>query len=167
MADYTGDNLRRLMAAHGWTTDQVASQTGLDRRTIKAILDGRHKSHPRTIKRLADGLEVAVDEFFVDPSQLLYRQFDRRTNPAVDDLLAGRPELFADWTSADFEELHSRVGTGGPLTVEGVREAVSRMNLDRETREKVSVLLESSQAEAFRGIVDVLYAYLDPRVRLG
>jgi transcriptional regulator with XRE-family HTH domain len=158
MADYTGDNLRRLMAAHGWTADQVAAHTGLDRRTVTAILDGRHKSHPRTIKRLADGLGVASDEFFVDPSQLLYRQFDRRTNPAVDELLASRPALFADWTSADFEELHSRVGTGGPLTVDGVREAVSRMNLHREVHEKVSVLLESSQAEALRGIVDVLYA---------
>ena len=158
MADYTGNNLRRLMAVHGWTTDQVAAQTGLDRRTIKAILDGRHKSHPRTIKRLADGLGVAVDEFFVDPSQLLYRQFDRGTNPAVDELLASRPELFADWTSADFEELHSRVGTGGPLTVEGVREAATRMNLHRETHEKMAVLLESSQADVVRGIVDLLYA---------
>jgi transcriptional regulator with XRE-family HTH domain len=158
MADFSGDNLRRLMAAHGWTTDQVAAETGLDRRTIKAILDGRHKSHPRTIKRLADGLGVTVDEFFVEPSQLLYRQFDRRTNPAVDELLASRPGLFADWTSADFEELHSRVGTGGPLTVEGVQEAVRRMNLHREIHEKLAVLLESSQADVVRGIVDLLYA---------
>jgi transcriptional regulator with XRE-family HTH domain len=158
MTDYAGDNLRRLMACHGWTTDQVAEQTGLDRRTITAILDGRHKSHPRTIKRLADGLRVAVDEFFVDPSQLLYRQFDSRTNPVVDELLAGRPELFADWTSADFEELHSRVGTGGPLTVEGVREAVGRMNRRREMYEKLAVLLETSQADVVCGILDLLYA---------
>jgi transcriptional regulator with XRE-family HTH domain len=158
MAEYTGDNLRRLMAAHGWATNQVAAQTGLDRRTIKAILDGRHKAHPRTIKRLAEGLAVAVDEFFVDPSQLLYRQFDRSTNPVVDEVLARQPELFAGWTRADFEELHSRVGTGGPLTAEGVRHAASRMNLHRETHEKLAVLLESSQADVVRGILDLLYA---------
>jgi transcriptional regulator with XRE-family HTH domain len=145
------------MAVHGWTTDQVSLHAGLDRRTVKAILEGRHKSHPRTIKRLADGLGVAVDEFFVEPSQLLYRQFDRRTNPAVDELLASRPELFTDWSSADFDELHSRMGAGGPLTVEGVQEAVNRVNIRHEVYEKVAVLLETDQAAVFRGIVDVLY----------
>ena len=32
------------------------------------------------------------------------------------------------------------------------------MNLHREVHEKVAVLLESSQADVVRGIVDVLYA---------
>ena len=160
MADYTGANLRRLMAAHGWTTDQAARHAGLDRRTIKAILEGRHKSHPRTIKRLADGLGVAVNEFFVDPSQLLYRQFDRRTNPAVDELLASRPDLFTDWTSADFDELHSRMGAGGPLTVEGVQEAVQRMNGHRQAHEMLSVILETSEADVILGIIALVYEHV-------
>ena len=158
MAEYVGDNLRRLMAAHGWTANHVATATGVDRRTIKAILDGRHKSHPRTIKRLAEGLAVGVDEFFVAPSQLLYRQFDRATNPAVDELLARQPALFTGWTSADFEELHSRVGTGGPLTIEGVCRAATEMNLNREAHEQLAVLLETGQAKVVRGILSLLYS---------
>ena len=157
MADHTGENLRRLVATLGLTVDQVAVKTQLDRRTIKAMIDARHKPQPRTIKRLADGLGVSVDEFFLDPAQLLYRRFDRQTNPVVDEVLERHPRLFADWTAADFEELHSRFGAGGPLTAEGTVETVRRMNAHRAVHEKLAVLLESSQADVIRGIVELLY----------
>jgi transcriptional regulator with XRE-family HTH domain len=157
MANLVGGNLRRLMAGHGLTVDQVAANTGLDRRTLQGILGGGHRPHSRTIQRLAAGLGVSVDEFFVDSPQLLYRQFDHQTNPLVNEVLEAQSKLFADWTPDDFAELHSRVGTGGPMTGEGVLAAVRTMNLNRATHEKLSVLLESSQADVIRGIVELMY----------
>ena len=147
MANFTGDNLRRLMARLALTIEQVVEKSGLDKRTIKGILDGTNKPQPRTIGRLAEGLEVAADEFFVDPAQLLYRQFDRQTNPVVQEVIDAHPNLFAGWTVADFDELHSRFGAGGPLTAEGTLTAVSDMNRRRELHEKLDLLLESSHAE--------------------
>jgi len=67
-------------------------------------------------------------------------------------------ELFTHWTVADFDELHSRVGTGGALTFEGTLAAIHQMNRKRELHEKLDLLLESSQAEVVRSIMDVLYA---------
>jgi len=157
MADYTGENLRRIMAREGLSISQALERTGLDRRTLKGILDGTSRAHSRTLHRLAEGLGVPVDEFFVEPSQLVYRCFDRQTNPVVAEVVEDHGELFAGWTDADFDELHSRQGTGGPLTTEGTLAVVQQMNRNRQLHEKLAVLLETSQAELIGSVVEALY----------
>jgi len=152
------ENLWRLMADQCLTTEQLAERSGVDKRTIKGILDRTKKPQPRTIGRLAQGLGVATDALFVEPAQRTYRgQFDHDTNPVVDEVIQTHPHVFADWTGSDYDELHSRMGTGGPLTAEGALEAARRMNAKRALHEKLSVLLESSQADVIAGIVDVIY----------
>ena len=157
MLDHTRENLLRLMAAGGLSVRRVAEQTGLDERTIRGILRGGNRPHARTLHRLAEGLDVRIEEFFVDPAQLLYRRFDRQTNPLVAEVVETRGELFDGWTEADFEELHSRVGAGGALTIEGALTAVGQMNQKHELHEKLDLLLESSHAQVTAGILDVLY----------
>lgn len=150
-------NLRRLIACQGLTSGQLAAKTGLDRRTIRAVLSGSGKPHPRTIHRLAEGLGVSCDEFYLAPSQLAYRQFDRQTNPVAEEVIEEHPELFDDWTVADFDELHSRFGAGGALTHEGVLAAAKAMNERRIIHEKLAVVLESSHSELARSMIELLY----------
>ena len=157
MSNHAKDNLQRLVAAAGMSIHQVASLTGLDQRTIRGILNGVKKPHARTLHRLAAGLGVSMDEFFIDPARLLYRCFDRLTNPMVEEVLADHSELFDGWTQADFDELNSRVGMGGPLTKEGALSAVRLMNRKRELHGKLDLLMESSHAEVDADILDVLY----------
>jgi transcriptional regulator with XRE-family HTH domain len=157
MSIHARENLLRLMAAQGLTLTRVAEQTGLHIRTVRGVLRGDKKPHARTLHRLAEGLDVDVDELFVEPSQLLYRHFDRQTNPLVADVIEDHKELFHGWSETDFDELHSRVGAGGALTVEGAIAAVRKMNQKRELHEKLDLLLESSQAEIAAGILNVLY----------
>ncbi len=150
-------NLRRLMARSGMTLEKVVDATGLNERTVKAILSGKNKPHARTLHRLATGLGVSTDELFQNPSLLTHRLFDRRTNPEVQDIVSSRPELFEGWTEADFEELYSRFGTGGALTAASTAEIVMAMNQQRDVHQKVALLLESSQAELLSGFVNLLY----------
>jgi transcriptional regulator with XRE-family HTH domain len=157
MADYAS-NLRRLMARFGLTLQQVIDQSGLDERTVKGILAGTKKPHPRTLHRLAAGLGVVADELFQDPARLAHRLFDRATNPVVDEVIAAHGELFDNWTEADFDELYSRFGAGGGLTAAGALEAVSAMNRKRVVHDKVALLLESGEAELLTGVVDLLYS---------
>ena len=157
MSDYAGENLSRLIAAGGLSVRQVAAKTGLDQRTIRGILKGTNKPHARTLHRLAEGLGVPVDEFFVDPSQLLYRHFDRQTNPLIEEVMETHRELFSGWTEADFDELHSRVGAGGALTFGGALQAVRHMNRKRELHDKLDLLLESSQATLVGGMIELAY----------
>lgn len=163
MADLTSNNLRRIMARLGLSVGQVVRQTGLDRRTIKGILDGANKPHAQTLHRLAEGLGISADELFIEPSQLAYRCFDRRTNPAVAEAIEDHPELFAGWTEADFDELHSRQGTGGPLTAEGALAVVHQMNRKRRLHEKLALLLETSQADLVSEVLEALFASIVSR----
>ena len=158
MSDYAAENLRRLMADRGLSIRGLARRTGLDQRTIRGILSGSNTPHTRTLHRLAEGLGVAAGEFFLDPLHLLYRRFDRRTNPVVEEVIQAHQKLFSGWTEADLDELHSRVGTGGALTFDGTLAAVRQMNHKRELHDKLDLLLESSQAEVIRGIMEVLYS---------
>lgn len=157
MTDFAGSNLRRLMAQFGLTTQEVVGRTMLDRRTIMGILDGGNKPQPRTINRLAAGLGVSANEFFIDPAQLLYRHFDLQTNPAVGQIVEDHPELFAGWTAPDFDELNSRFGTGGPMTADGARRTVQSMNQKRALHKKLSLLLETGHAELIGSILELLY----------
>lgn len=157
MWGYAGENLRRLMALRGLSIRQLAEKTGLDERTILGVLSGANKPQARTLHRLAEGLGTSVDEFFLDPAQLLYRRFDRQTNPLVEEVMETHRELFAGWTEADFDELHSRVGAGGALTFEGALAAVHAMNRRRQLHEKLDLLLESSQAKLISGVIDLAY----------
>ncbi len=157
MTDYTQENLLRLMAAAGLSVEQVTEKTGVDKRTIRAILNASHRPHPRTLHRLAEGLGVSIDEFFVDPSRLLYRRFDRQTNPVIAEVVESHGELFAQWTEADFDELHSRVASGGPLLADGALAAVQAMNRKRALMEKLAVLLETGYAELIAGIIELFY----------
>jgi len=157
MTQHVPENLRRLIAQLGWTIEQVAEKSGLDQRTIRGILEGTNRPQARTLHRLARGLGVPSNELFLDPARLLYRHFDRQTNPVIAEVVEDHPELFAGWTEADFDELHSRVGTGGPLTAEGAATTVIAMNRNRGLHEKLALLLESSQAELIRSILEVMY----------
>ena len=157
MADYTKANLRRIMSNQGLSHRDVVQRTGLDRRTIRGLLDGTNKPHPQTIHRLAEGLGVAADEFFVRPAQLIYRHFDRHADAMVDEAVQNNPSLFDDWTEADFNELHNSYAVRGDQTSEGILAIVREMNCRRDLRKKLTALLESSQAEAVSTFLEVMY----------
>jgi transcriptional regulator with XRE-family HTH domain len=146
------------MARNGLTTQQVAEASGLNLRTVLAILNGESpRPQAKTLHRLAQGLGVDVDELFQNAATLAFRSFDRATNPVVAETIASHPDLYAGWTSADFDELYSRFGTGGSLTIEGTLAATRAMNTKRAVLDKVALLLESNEAALLQGIVDLLY----------
>ena len=157
MQNHVGANLMRLMAAANLSIYQVAEQTNLDLRTIRSILNGRNRPQTRSLHRLAAGLGVSVDELFVDPARLLHRCFDRQTNPVVDEVVQQHGHLFDHWTEADFDELHSRMGTGGALTREGTLAVVEAMNRKRELHDQLDLLLETGHAEIIAAIITAMY----------
>ena len=154
---HIADNLRRLMTRRGISLDALAQTSGVDRRTIAAVLRGNKRPHSHTVYRLAQGLAVPADEFFQDPSLLVHRAFDRQTNPLVDEVVAERPDVFASWSEADFDDLYSRFGTGGALTREGALAAAERINRVRALQEKVALVLETHEAELLEQFVELLY----------
>jgi transcriptional regulator with XRE-family HTH domain len=150
-------NLRRLMARDGVSFDDLVRRSGVDARTVSGLLNGRQQPQSRTLHRLAAALGVPADEFFQDTARLAHRLFDRQTNPLVDEVIAERPELFHDWSEADFDDLYSRFGTGGALTRQGAAIAAEQINRTREIQTKVAVLLETHEGELLAEFVELLY----------
>lgn len=137
---------------------ELARASQVDERTIRSLLAGRNpKPHARTLSRLAAGLGVDADEFFRNPALDARRDFDRRTNPLVDEVIDEHPRLFVDWSEAEIEELYSHFGEGGALTKEGTLATVAAINRKREVQRKVALLLETGEADVLIGIVDLLY----------
>ncbi len=157
MSSHLGRNLEQLMGAAGLSVRGLSQRSGLGERTIRAALGGTNKPQLRTIQRLAEGLDVTVADLLHNSSETNRQDFDRRTNPALEDVLQSEPKLFLGWTEADFGELHSRVGAGGALTEEGTIATARQMNHQRQIREKLDLLLESSHAELIGRIIDLLH----------
>jgi len=154
-------NVRRLMARDGLTFTDVVEMTGLDERTIRGLVRGASNPHARTLHKFACGLGVSIDELF-QPAELLGRQaFDRATNPAVESVIRcvveARATLFDAWSPADFDELYSQFGAGGPLNDEGVVAAAEAINAKRALLRQVCVILESGESELLADFVKLLY----------
>lgn len=150
-------NLRRLMARGGLTFDDVVKATELDERTLRGVVRGTTKPHARTLFKLAHGLGVEMDELFRQANRYSPRQFDRATNSLVKSVATQHADTFANWSDADFDELYSRFGVGGPLTEDGVLAAAQSMNAKREINQQVSIILESGEAKLLAEFVDLLY----------
>jgi transcriptional regulator with XRE-family HTH domain len=156
LPDYAA-NLRRLMAREGLTLAELLRRSRLNHRTVKCILTGRTRPQPRTLHRLAATLNVPVEELFQDPALLRHRLFDRQTNPVVEEVVSGEPQLFHGWTQVEFDELYSRFGAGGALTAEGTKETAKHMNRRRELLGKAALLLETNEGELLEGMIEMLY----------
>lgn len=156
-AEIVAHNVRRLMARYGLTHAEVIDATGLDERTLRAVLRGTKKPHARTLHRLATGLGVEADELFCTRNFVSAMAFDRRTNFVAEEVIAQRPELFADWTEGDFAELFGRFGVGGPLTAEGTVATAEELNRNREVLSQARVILETADRELLSEFVGMLY----------
>jgi transcriptional regulator with XRE-family HTH domain len=152
-----GLNLRRLMARHGLTFEEVVRATGLDERTVRGLARGTNNPHARTLTKLAGGLGIDVDELFHQPGQTARQRFDRATNTLVDSVVAAHADIFNRWSDADFDELYSRFGTGGQLTEAGVLAAAEAMNARRELWRQISIILETGEAALLAEFIQLLY----------
>jgi transcriptional regulator with XRE-family HTH domain len=150
-------NVRRHMARAGLTFEEVVTATELDERTVRGIVRGTKNPHAKTLHKLAGGLGVPIDDLFRPPSQHVAKKFDRATNSRVGSFIADHPQMFCDWSEADFDELYSRFGTGGELTESGIAAAAEATNVKRDMWRQVSVVLESGEAKLLAEFVELLY----------
>jgi len=89
-------------------------------------------------------------------------RFDRATNPAVEAVAASDPQLFSGWSTGDWEELYSTFATGGALNEEGVRQLASQINRQRETVQRLRIVLHTHLADVATGMVDTLFRLVCP-----
>jgi transcriptional regulator with XRE-family HTH domain len=156
-------NLRHHMAREGLTFEDIVTATELDERTVRGLVRGNKNPHARTLHKLARGLGLEMSELFRTPACHASRQLDRAANLLVQSFVAEHPRIFERWSPADFDELYSRFGTGGPLTEAGIATAAQAMNAKRDVQRQVNIILESGEAELLSEFVDMLYRRITAR----
>ena len=160
--NHLAHNIRRLMAKFGMRYDDLVECSGVAEKTLQALLRGERTPQPRTIQKLADAFGVSTDELFYETSWL-ETLFDEATNPCVREAIECQPDRFRGWSPADFDELHSRFGVGGELTVEGALKVAEQMNRRREAIDHARLVLETSQGELLAQIIETFYAQVAVR----
>ncbi len=83
--------------------------------------------------------------------------FDRQSNWAIQEVCQNRPELFADWSDEQWDELFSTFGVGGELNETGVLKQAEAINAKQETIYQLQVVLETHLADAARNVIRSLY----------
>jgi transcriptional regulator with XRE-family HTH domain len=179
-----GGPLFRLRLERGWNLDRLARKAGLSRTTVYGLECGAI-ARPRasTLRRLAEalglpaadlGAMLAAEAAPRDAPRLgdgggpsagasasgpreLSTDFDRRTNPRVDEVVRHDPTLFAGWSREDWDQLYSTFGVGGSLSDEGVVAQAERINRQRELTFKLQLLLQTHLAGAAEEFVNRLY----------
>lgn len=172
---------RRLWAcclARGWDAAELARHSGVSRTTLYHLQAARI-ARPRisTLSRLAAAFGLTLEQFLqghnsrpssprdVRPEEHS-RSFDRRTNTAIHAVSRDRPELFADWNDAEWDELYSTFGTGGELSAEGVVLEAEKINARRESLHKLAVVMDTHLHDVARHMVESLYRMVVPESNL-
>ena len=64
------ENIRRMRREKGLSQQELAELAGVGQDSISAIETGKHEPHPRTLRKLAQALDVEVADFFKEPVPL-------------------------------------------------------------------------------------------------
>ena len=164
--DRLSRNLAELLRRDGITPAALAARSGIDEAIVRALVRGEiARPSLTTLDPLAAALDVDVAELLADgprgerrpERQGESRAFDRRTNPVVAEVAAAHPQLFAGWSPADYDDLYSRFGVGGPLSFAGALECAAAINDRRTLTAKVALLLETEHGPTLTATVDRLY----------
>jgi transcriptional regulator with XRE-family HTH domain len=62
------ESVRRMRREKGLSQQELAVLAGVGQDSISAIETGKHEPHPRTLRKLANALDVEVADFFREPA---------------------------------------------------------------------------------------------------
>lgn len=173
--------ITRLVEERGWNQEDFARHAGLNRHTVRQILqpDGSRKLRNATVAACARALGLTVSELRHAPLERLLQNPDRTASAASDGTVrqrlyeeATQPELMA-WlernpqraqqlTPTDVDELLSLQGTGGPLTSVGVEHYVKQIERKRRLIEQIHAIAGTEYLDILEKMVELMYEKVRP-----
>jgi len=171
--------IARLVQERGWNMEEFARLAGLNRLTVRDILQqGHRRLRNATVSACARALGLTVGELHDLPIEILVTRIHNPSVPTTDDALrrlyeqATQPELRA-WlernperagrlTPAELDELLSLQGTGGPMTAFGVEHFVDLIERKRKLKEKVDAIAGTEYLDLLEQMVTLMYEKVRP-----
>jgi transcriptional regulator with XRE-family HTH domain len=172
--------IARLVEERGWNQEDFVRNTGLNRQTVRQILnqnDGRRLRNG-TISRCAKALGLSVNELRNAPLERLILRttamsdkgcehsarhlYELATQPELQAWLERNPERAGQLSKEAIEELLSLQGTGGPLTAIGVQHFVELIERKQKLIEKIHAIAGTEYLDLLEQIVTLLYEKVQP-----
>lgn len=172
--------IARLIEERGWNQEDFARNAGLNRQTVRQILnpDSNRRLRNATISACAQALGLSVSEMRNLPlERLLPRMHPRRpaesdetvrrlyeeaTQPQLLAWIERNPDRAGQLTSAEIDELLSLQGTGGPLSVIGVEHFVDLIERQRRLIQRVHAIAGTEYLDLLEQFVSLLYEKVQP-----
>src|SRR5438132_854235 len=169
--------IARLVEERGWNQEDFARIAGLNRQTVRQILQQTNDRRLRnaTVSACARALGLSVSELRTVPLERLLprmndqkpveasrkRLFEEATQPELLAWLERNPERAARLGAAEIEELLSLQGTGGPLTSFGVQHFVEQI----ERRHRLVQQVEAIAGTEYLGLLEQFVGLLFEKVQ--
>jgi transcriptional regulator with XRE-family HTH domain len=172
--------IARLIEERGWNQEEFARISGLNRLTIRQILQphGERRLRNATVGACAKALGLSVNELRTkpladllprmsgsipsdDPSNKI-RLYELATQPELVGWLQRNPDRAAHLTEDDIDELLSLQGTGGPLTAFGAEHFVDLIERKKRLIGKVQAIAGTEYVGLLEQMVNLMYDKIRP-----
>ncbi len=172
--------IARLVEERGWNQEDFARNAGLNRQTVRQILqpDGPRRLRNATIRACAQALGLLVNELRTLPLErllprmhsappqpgieVLRRFYEQATQPGLASWIERNPERASQLTPEEMDELLSLQGTGGPLTAFGVERWVECLQRKRRLVDQVHAIAGTEYLDLLEQLVGLIYEKVQP-----
>jgi transcriptional regulator with XRE-family HTH domain len=172
--------IARLVEERGWNQEDFARIAGLNRQTVRQILqlNGERRLRNATVGACATALGLTVSELRGMPLERLLakmhgqrtgqdqetrnRLYEQATQPELRAWIERNPERAAKLSDAEMDELLSLQGTGGPLTSIGVEHYVEQIQRRRRLLERVETIAGTEYVDLLEQLVGLIYEKIQP-----
>lgn len=172
--------IARLVQERGWNQEDFARNAGLNRQTIRQILNlnGPRRLRNATVGACARALGLSVSELRDQPLERLLsrmatpaapadaqpqrRLYEEATQPELMAWLERNPERAGALGPDEIDELLSLQGTGGPLTEFGVEHFVDLLERRRRLKQQVDAVACTEYLDVLEQLVELMYDKVRP-----
>lgn len=171
--------IARLVQERGWNQEDFARNAGLNRQTVREILQpsGDRRLRNATISACARALGLSVCDLYTLPlEQLLLRArsrdelgaeesrrlYERATQPELVAWIERNPGRAGQLSAAEIDELLSLQGTGGHLTAFGVERYVEYLERRRRLQQQIDVVAGTEYLDVLEKVVALMYEKVQP-----
>ena len=172
--------IARLIEERGWNQEDFARNAGLNRQTVRQILnpDSNRRLRNATVSACAQALGLSVSELRNMPLERLLPRMHTRRPAESDDVLrrlyeeATQPQFLA-WiernserarllAGPEIDELLSLQGTGGPLSLIGVEQFVGLIERKRKLIQQVHTIAGTEYLDLLEQLIGLLFEKVQP-----
>ena len=172
--------IARLVEERGWNQEDFAREAGLNRQTVRQILqpNGSRRLRNATVSACARALGLSVSELRqlplerllprmttlppADSGDMSRRLYEQATQPQLLSWIERNPDRARRLSAEELDELLALQGANGPLTAFGVEGFVERLERRRKLVQQVQAVAGTEYLDLLEQLVGLIFEKVQP-----